>query len=109
MHYVVEPPHPHEPLAAAPGPAEASELAAVSLPPPRALDLERRGYFAGDLLRLELAVVDRRSGAAIWTKEVEGEVDPRDAAAVEKLLSAALADGKGWVPGPAQAFAAPAP
>jgi hypothetical protein len=99
-HYVVEPPHPWTPAGPAPELAPSAELAAISLPPPRPLDLEERGFFAGDTLRLELAVVDRRTGAPLWTKEVEGEVDPRDAGAVEQLLAGALADVNGWVPGP---------
>ncbi|HEY6003301.1 MAG TPA: hypothetical protein VIV57_10545 [Anaeromyxobacter sp.] len=74
------------------------ELASISLPPPPPLDLDRRGFFEGDTLRLELFVVDRGSGAPIWTKVVDGEVDPRDAQAVEKLLSGALADSSGWTP-----------
>jgi hypothetical protein len=74
------------------------ELASISLPPPPPLDLERRGFFEGDMLRLELFVVDRRDGAPIWTKVVDGEVDPRDARAVGQLLSGALADSNGWNP-----------
>jgi hypothetical protein len=72
--------------------------ATVTLPPPPPIELDRRGFFEGDTLRLELFVVDRRSGAPLWIKVVDGEVDPRDARAVEQLLSGALADTTGWNP-----------
>jgi hypothetical protein len=78
-----------------------AELASISLPPPPPLDLERRGFFEGDTLRLELVVVDRRGGAPLWSKTVDGEVDPRDPAAVERLLQGALADPRGWTATPA--------
>ncbi len=74
------------------------ELAAVSLPPPSPLDVDRRGFFDKDTLRLELVVVDRRAGTPQWTKVVEARVDPRDAQAVEQVLRDAVADGGGWVP-----------
>jgi hypothetical protein len=82
-----------------------TEAAVVSLPPPPPLEVDRRGFFDGDSLRLELVVVDRRTGAPLWTKVVEGALDPRDAAAVERLLYGALADSSGWEPTPAQAVA----
>jgi hypothetical protein len=85
--------------AAPPAPAPEQELAAVTLPPPPPLDVDERGFFAGDALRLELVVVDRRTGAPLWSKIVDGEVDPRDAQGVERLLYDALADRGGWAPG----------
>jgi len=85
-------------------PPDGGELTAVSLPPPPPLDLERRGFFDGDTVRLELVVVDRHSGAPLWTKTVDGGIDPRDASKVEQLLYDAVADPTGWT----QAIAAPA-
>jgi hypothetical protein len=82
-----------------PPPAPGEDVAAVSLPPPPPLDVESRGFFDGDSLRLELVVVDRHTGAPLWTKVVDGEVDPRDAQAVERLLYDAVADRSGWAPG----------
>jgi hypothetical protein len=55
-----------------------------------------RGYFAGDLLRLELTLVDRRTGTPLWVKTVECDADPRDPAAVRALLDGALDDPSGW-------------
>jgi hypothetical protein len=82
-----------------PPPAPEQELAAVTLPPPPPLDVDGRGFFDGDALRLELVVVDRRTGAPLWSKVVDGEVDPRDAQGVERLLYEAVADRGGWAPG----------
>lgn len=70
----------------------------IALPPPRPLDVDHRSFFAKDLLRLELTLVERASGAPLWVKTVEAEVDPRDANAVQALLDAALDDPKGWAP-----------
>ncbi len=72
------------------------EIASVTLPPPRPLDVEGRGFFDGDQLRLELVLVDRRGGNALWVKSVEDNVDVRDARAVRKLLDRALGDPSGW-------------
>ncbi len=99
--------------AASVAPPPLDELAEVSLPPPRPLDVADRGFFAGDALRLELVVVDPRNGTPLWTKVVEGNVDPRDARAVRRLLDRALADEAGRVPAswqdaqPAEAHAMP--
>jgi hypothetical protein len=104
--YVDPPPVWGEPVSPPPPPPPpGGEITAVSLRPPPPLDLEQRGFFDGDTVRLELVVVDRHSGAPLWTKTVDGEIDPRDAAAVEQLLYDAVADQTGWAP----AVAAPAP
>jgi hypothetical protein len=94
--YVDPPPVWGTPVPPPPPPPPEGELTAVSLPPPPPLDLENRGFFDGDTVRLELVVVDRHSGAPLWTKTVDGEIDPRDAAAVEQLLYDAVADQTGW-------------
>jgi hypothetical protein len=76
------------------------EIAAVTLPPPRPLDVERRAFFEKDHLRLELVVVDARSGAALWVKTVDEAADVRDASAVRKVLDRALGEPSGWTPAP---------
>ncbi len=93
-----EPPQGWDSQRPAPAWAPSAQLASVSLPPAPALDLRGRGFFEGDTLRLELIVVDCRDGTPLWTKTVEGEIDPRDARAVEQLLGGAVADGGGWIP-----------
>jgi hypothetical protein len=82
----------------APPPPPLDDLAEVSLPQPPPLDVADRGFFAGDALRLELVVVDRRDGTPLWSKVVEAKVDPRDARAVRRLLDHALAEEAGWMP-----------
>ncbi len=91
-----------------PPPAAAEAVTEVVLPPPPPLDVERRGFFAGDSTRLELTLVDRATGTPLWVKTVEGKCDPRDAAAVRELLDRGLGDAAGWEPAPAAAPAAPA-
>lgn len=80
--------------------ASSPELTAVVLPPPEPLAVDERGFFAKDQLRLELWVVDRATGEPLWMKVTDGRVDPRDAAAVKKLLDRALAERDGWLPPP---------
>ena len=98
MHYVVSGPQAPAPPQTLAHPPPGEEVAAISLPPPSPLDVDKRGFFAGDTLRLELVVVDRKLGTPRWTKIVDAKVDPRDAQAVEKVLRDATADGSGWVP-----------
>jgi hypothetical protein len=94
-----------EPTSAPPGPEAAAEVAAISLPPLQPLEVERRGFFAGDALRLELTLVDRSTGDPLWVKTIEKDVDPRDGKAVRALVDGALDDPSGWLP----ATPAPAP
>lgn len=91
-----------ETVVAGPPPAfpAAETPAEVVLPPPPPLDLDRRGFFAGDSTRLELTLVDRATARPIWVKTVEGDCDPRDAAAVRALLDRGLGDAAGWEPVP---------
>ncbi len=79
-----------------PLPLAVEEIASVTLPPPRPLDVEGRGFFDGDQLRLELVLVDRHSGVPLWVKTIEENVDVRDARAVRQVLDRALADPSGW-------------
>jgi hypothetical protein len=78
-------------------PPHVEEIAAVTLWPPLPLDVEGRGFFARDQLRLELILVDRHSGAVLSAKMVEDEADARDAASVRGVLDRALADPAGWI------------
>jgi hypothetical protein len=76
----------------APGPLEA-----VWMPPPPPLPVDGRGFFAGDTLVLELVLVDRVTGAPLWSKVVEKGVDPRDARAVRSVVDAAFSEPGGWI------------
>jgi hypothetical protein len=80
-----------------PPPQEAITREVVLAPVP-ALEVTRRGFFAGDATRLVLTLVDRASGAPLWVKTVESKDDPRDVHAVRALLERALDDRSGWVP-----------
>jgi len=90
-------PVPPEELGAGPEAPQQEEADTIWLPPLPPLELDERGFFAGDLLRLELTLVDRTTGEPLWVKRVEKEVDPRDPKAVRALLDGALDDGRGWV------------
>jgi hypothetical protein len=90
-------PAPLEDLAAADGAPDEEEAGTIWLPPLPPLEVDERGFFAGDLLRLELTLVDRTTGEPLWVKRVEQGADPRDARAVQALLDGALDDPKGWV------------
>ncbi len=88
------------PEEAAPAGEPAAPPITLHLPPPRPLDVEKRKFFDKDLTRLELIAVDRASGEPTWVKTVEGQVDPRDAEAVRRLLAAAVEDRTGWTAAP---------
>ena len=104
-HDVVEPPAARVAAAwdAPPAPGEAAPvdaaapLAFISLAPPAPLEVEPRGFFAGDELLLELVLVDRRDGTPLWKKVVHCDVDPTDARAVKDALRKAMAEGT-WMP-----------
>lgn len=85
------------PLAADEAQAMEDAADAISLPPLPPLEVDDRGFFAGDTLRLELTLVDRATGEPVWVKRVEKDVDPRDPKAVRALLDRALDDPKGWL------------
>jgi hypothetical protein len=89
------------------GPAPGSDLGEEAppapagealLPPLGPLPLDERGFFAGDLLVLELTLVDRLTGEPRWTKWIEEEADPCDQAAVRQVLDRAFAEPAGWLP-----------
>lgn len=87
-------PPPAEPPAVV---AEAAPLTQVTLPPLAPIPLDERGFFADDLLALELTLVDAETGAPRWQKWVEEEADVRDREAVRKILDRALGEAQGWV------------
>jgi hypothetical protein len=94
-------------LADAPRPPDAQpDTAAQPEPPPPPMELpalleplafrvEDRGFFAGPVTALQLDLVDRATGRAVWSKAVSADADPLDPAAVAKVLDEALA-GQGW-------------
>jgi len=69
----------------------------LDLPHPPRLDVSHRKFFDKDFTRLQLLVVDRATGRATWAKIVEGNVDPRDARAVKRLVAKGIEVG-GWEP-----------
>lgn len=78
-------------------PASADErISAVSLPAPPPLVPDGRSFFDSDWVRLELIVVDARTGAARWTKVVTEEADVRDVRAVRAVIDDALSTEAGW-------------
>jgi hypothetical protein len=100
---LVQPPEAPAPAGTETGPAG---VLAVTLPPPPPLDLADRGYFAEDLLRLELLLVEPRDGTVRARKTVTREVDVRDSKAVRDLVTSALDDPSGWAPPAPPAVAA---
>ena len=93
---VVDPvPWTDDPPPSPPAPA-AERISAVTLPAPSPLSPESRKFFDGDWLRLELVVVDARTGAVRWTKTVTDEVDVRDPRKVRRAIDDALAREDGW-------------
>ena len=77
-------------------PPAAERISAVTLPAPSPLSPASRRFFDGDWLRLELVVVDARTGAVRWTKTVTDEVDVRDPRKVRGAIDDALATEDGW-------------
>jgi outer membrane protein assembly factor BamB len=85
------------PMAVPPPPAATEErISAVTLPAPTPLVPAHRSFFDGDWLRLELLVVDARTGEVRWTKTVTDDVDVRDAHKVRGAIDDALANAEGW-------------
>lgn len=106
--YAVPAPPPEEPAAGeAPPPASAAEEEPAAAPegppsrfwiaPPMPLPVQDRGFFDGDRLRVEALMIDRHSGAVLWTKQVSRDADPRDPGAVRRAIDELLRDG-GWQP-----------
>ncbi|HUL60676.1 MAG TPA: hypothetical protein VLU43_15455 [Anaeromyxobacteraceae bacterium] len=61
-----------------------------ALPPPAPLAWEKRGFFSGDEIVLDLVLVERRTGRTIWQREIHESADPRDAEAVSRAVDDAL-------------------
>jgi hypothetical protein len=64
-------------------------------PPPPTMPVEERGFFDGDEVVIDLYLQDARSGDTLWSASARDWADPRDAAAVTRLLEQALA-GHAW-------------
>ncbi|MGE5047972.1 MAG: hypothetical protein ACM3PC_05350 [Deltaproteobacteria bacterium] len=102
---LAEPAQGEEPpaLADAPPAPDAQPEPAAPAPPmelpallePLTFRVEERGLFAGPVTALQLDLVDRATGRAVWSKAVSADADPLDAAAVARVLDDALA-GQGW-------------
>ncbi len=77
---------------------DAHSAPALTLPPlsPAAdFAVEERGFFSGAQTSLQLDLLDRETGAVLWSKAVEGDADPLSAPEVSSLLDGAL-DGAAW-------------
>jgi hypothetical protein len=64
----------------------------LELPPFAAPDMEHRGFFDGDEIRLQVAVLDRATGRLLWVNESKTDGDPRDRSDVEHALDEVFAD-----------------
>jgi hypothetical protein len=60
----------------------------LELPPFAAPDVQRRGFFDGDEIRLQVAVLDRATGRLLWVNEAKTDGDPRDRSDVDRALDA---------------------
>ena len=80
-------------------PGESSDTAPALLLPPLApavdFAVEERGFFSGAKTSLQLDLLDRKTGAVLWSKAVAGDNDPLNPAEVGALLDEAL-DGAAW-------------
>jgi len=72
----------------------------ILLPPLPPFPLEDRGFWSRDAVRVELFLVDRKTGTPLWSKMVAEESDLRDIARMKALLDGALDDPSGWEPAP---------
>jgi hypothetical protein len=68
----------------------------LTLPPPPPIAPTGRGFFEGDWFRLELLVVDARTGEVRRAKVLTEDVDVRDAVKIGQLIDGALASANGW-------------
>ncbi|MGC3997145.1 MAG: hypothetical protein QM767_06330 [Anaeromyxobacter sp.] len=75
------------------------EVQEVALAPVVPLAVDQRGFFDGDVLELDVTLVDRYTGEPLWWKRVRKDADPLDAPAVRRAVSEALRD-EGWLPPP---------
>jgi len=57
--------------------------------------VQDRGFFAGPRTALQVDLLDRATGRAVWTRAVADDVDPLDARAVARLMDDAL-EGQDW-------------
>jgi hypothetical protein len=76
-------------------PEDTAPLELPQLLPPANFNVDDRGFFDGTHLALQLDLLDRASGAVLWSKPVATDGNPCDPADVGRLLEAALA-GQSW-------------
>lgn len=94
-------PYPGAPPPPADEPETRSEPAAqpqLQLPPlseTAGFAVEERGFFAGAQTALQLDLLDRATGAVLWSQAVRGDVDPLNPEEVSALLDQAL-EGAAW-------------
>jgi hypothetical protein len=67
----------------------------LELPPFAAPDVQKRGFFDGDEIRLQVAIFDRATGRLLWLNESKTDGDPRDRGDIEHALDS-LFDGASW-------------
>jgi hypothetical protein len=91
-------------LASAPPPPEEDagpDMDAAPPPPPLDLppfaspELDKRGFFDGDEIRLQVAVLDRATGRLLWANESKTDGDPRDRGDIDRALDATF-DSASW-------------
>ncbi len=82
------------------GSGAAPPAAPLTLPPLAAeadFAVEDRGYFSSAQTALQLDLLDRETGAVLWSKAVASDADPLNAGEVAALVDGALADAA-WAP-----------
>jgi hypothetical protein len=67
----------------------------LELPPFVPPDVQKRGFFDGDEILLQVALLDRASGRLLWVKEAKTDGDPLDRDDVDRALDAVFA-GVPW-------------
>ena len=92
---------------APPPPADESvpeQAASPTAPPPLALPplageatfaVDERGFFSGAQTALQLDLLDRQTGAVLWSRAVQGDADPLNPDELSALLDHAL-EGAPW-------------
>jgi hypothetical protein len=89
--------------AAPPPPEDDADVEPDAEPPPPGLelppfaipDVEHRGFFDGDEIRLQVAVLDRATGRLLWVNEAKTDGDPRDRRDIDHALDTVFA-GASW-------------
>ncbi|HSN92642.1 MAG TPA: hypothetical protein VLS93_15535, partial [Anaeromyxobacteraceae bacterium] len=77
------------------GPGRPDDVPEPALPPAAELDVARRGFFARDAFVVDLVLVERRTGRAVWAKAIRRDADARNPRAVAECIEEGLAE-LGW-------------